>query len=79
MEMADSEQVAKALPNGAALLEFARTQAMRINPEDKSVDSYVAFILHAGDGKDVGMVDLGDADRIDDLITTYKKGLVSQR
>ena len=75
MEMADSEQVAKALPNGAALLEFARTQAMRINPEDKSVDSYVAFILHAGDGKDVGMVDLGDADRIDDLITTYKKGL----
>ena len=40
---------------------------------DNSADSYVAFILHAGEGNEVGMVNLGDAGQIDDLIAKYKK------
>ena len=75
MAMADSEQVAKSLPSGTVLLEFARTQAMRIDDQDKSIDSYIAFVLHVGVGKDIGMVDLGSAEKIDDLIAKYKKAL----
>jgi CHAT domain-containing protein len=48
---------------------------MRINPEHKSVDSYIAFVLHANADADIEMVDLGDADRIDGLITKYKKAV----
>jgi CHAT domain-containing protein len=72
---ADSGQISKMLPNGSVLLEFARTQAILENSEGGVDTSYIAFILHASEGGDVGLVNLGDANQIDDLITEYKKAL----
>ncbi len=72
---ADSEQVSQALPDGAVLVEFARTQAMLNQSKDMPKHSYVAFVLHAGKGDAVSLVDLGDAHRIDSLIAEYKSEL----
>ena len=69
---ADSNQIFKMLPDGAVLLEFARVQALIKNP-NKALHSYIAFVLHSGEGHSVNMVDLGNADQIDDLIAQYKR------
>ena len=75
MAKAYSEQISKMLPNGSVLLEFARTQSILENSKGGVGNSYIAFILHANEGNNVGMVDLGDADQIDSLITKYKIAL----
>ncbi|MBC2736542.1 MAG: tetratricopeptide repeat protein [Desulfobacteraceae bacterium] len=76
---ASSEQIARELPVGTALIEFARIETTKYNSKDQSESiplyQYVAFILHAGQGDDVSMVDLGDADNIDRAIVKYKKQL----
>jgi CHAT domain-containing protein len=77
VENADRQTISKMLPPGSVLLEFARTQAMRINKDAEEIDSYIAFIVHAETKNDIGMVKLGDADKIDGLIADYKKGLSS--
>ncbi len=73
---ADREKVAKALPEGAALVEF-----VRFNPFDfKAVREkgqspwkparYLAFVLLPG--KPVQMIDLGEADLIDNMISDFR-------
>jgi CHAT domain-containing protein len=73
----DCEQVASTLPQNTVLFEFARV----IMPDFKTIlkepklkpAHYIAFILHAGKGDRVGMIDLGGAAEIDKEVAKLKK------
>ena len=75
---ADSKKVAEALPKKTVLIEFARI-GRTINftakgkPDRWLPDSYLAFILHAGRGDSVEIINLGSADRIDKAVAIFKK------
>jgi CHAT domain-containing protein len=74
---ADSEMVAKVLPGNTALLEFARVEMFNFKGKGKEKKwlppHYMAFVLHAGKGDRVGMLDLGNALNIDRAIAGLKK------
>ena len=73
----DSEDVARALPKNMLLLEFAKIERFNFKAkgEEKKWLSprYIAFILHAGKEARVGMIDLGEALKIDRAIAEFKK------
>ena len=74
---ADREKVAQKLPPNSALLEFAKILMFNFKAKGKEERwqpaHYLTFILHAGDGDDVRMVDLGRSDEIDEAIFEFKK------
>jgi CHAT domain-containing protein/tetratricopeptide (TPR) repeat protein len=74
---ADSKKVAGALPGKTVLVEFARIGRFNFKATGKQKrwlpDRYLAFILHAGKGNQVEMIDLGPADRIDKAVAVFKK------
>ncbi len=65
------------LPEKSALLEFARIRISNFKVKGKEQDwlpaRYIAFILQAGTGDKVGMIDLGNADNIDSAILLLKE------
>jgi len=75
--MADSEKVAMALPKNSALLEFVRIKRFNFKAKGKEKQwlppRYIVFVLHAGKGDRVGMIDLGDAINIDETIAEFKR------
>jgi tetratricopeptide (TPR) repeat protein/CHAT domain-containing protein len=81
---ADRNSVAGALPEGAVLVEF-----VRFNPYDfKAIPAkgqprwkpahYLAFILPAGEPQNVRMIDLGDADAIDAMISHFRSTITGK-
>ena len=80
---ADTRQVAGALPQGAVLLEFVRISYYDFKAhgqENKWLpDHYLAFALHAGNGNQVGLIDLGAADPINKTVAELKKAMKSPR
>jgi len=74
---ADCEKVAGALPLNTALLDFARVEMFNFKAKgrEKKLNPahYLAFVLHAGNGDKVGMIDLGDAEKIDKTVAKLKK------
>ena len=74
---ADSKKVAGALPGKTVLVEFARIGRFNFKATRKQKawlpDRYLAFILHAGKGDRVEIIDLGPADRIDKAVAVFKK------
>ncbi|GAB6906667.1 hypothetical protein JCM12296A_25030 [Desulfosarcina cetonica] len=74
---ADSERVLNALPPGTAMVDYARIDSEVFDSTGKVPARYVAFILCAGKGNAVEMADLGEADKVDGLITKYKKQLTA--
>jgi tetratricopeptide (TPR) repeat protein len=72
---ADCEKIAKVLAPQTALVEFARIETIKSENKDKATrpDRYISFVLHAGDGNRISMIDLGDADKIDRMVTQYKR------
>jgi len=74
---ADSKKVAGALPGKTVLVEFTRIGQINFKATGKQniwlPERYLAFILHAGKGDRVEIIDLGPADRIDMAVTTFKK------
>jgi len=76
---ADCEKVAKALPENTVLIEFARIGALDLKTKDKKDGllpaRYLAFVLPSGNGNNVGMIDLGNADIIDKAVSEFKKEL----
>jgi CHAT domain-containing protein/Tfp pilus assembly protein PilF len=74
---ADSESVAKALPEKTVLLEFARIEDFTFKAgrgkKNWSPARYVSFVLHSGEGGRVEMVDLGDAEEIDTGVALLKQ------
>lgn len=78
-EKADYIQVAKSLPQKSVLLDFARidtarTDFDRIGSTKKTEPSarYLAFILPAGAGGQITLVDLGDAEPIEKALAELK-------
>lgn len=74
---ADCERLAKILPDKSVLIEFARIGTFNFKAVGKEKkwgpDRYIAFVLHAGPGDRVGLVDLGEAGKIDKAILRYKE------
>jgi len=74
---ADSEKVAGMLPKNSALIEFAAVRMFNFKAKEKEKKwkpaHYLAFVLHAGDGDKVGMIDLGEAEKIDKAVGKFKK------
>ncbi|MEW5725302.1 MAG: CHAT domain-containing protein, partial [Thermodesulfobacteriota bacterium] len=80
---ADAARVAAALPPGTLLLEFGR-----IKPFDYKATGvksrwgparYLAFVLPAGGADQIGLVDLGPAEPIDQAITDFKQAVADTR
>ena len=82
---ADCRRLARHLPSGRVLLEFARIRWASFQPVEKGEliqpAHYLAFILHSPLESDpeaqprIGLVDLGPAEAIDRLIAQFKKAL----
>ncbi|MEW6265782.1 MAG: CHAT domain-containing tetratricopeptide repeat protein [Thermodesulfobacteriota bacterium] len=76
---ADAGQVAQKLPPGTVLLEMARVRYYNFKANAKQRKwrpaHYLAFILPAGQGGQVGLVDLGEADIIDQAISVFRKAV----
>lgn len=83
IERADSTKVARALPEKTALMEFVRSRIRnfkaKADEEAWLAARYITFVLHAGDGERVEMIDLGDAEEIDKTVTLFKRELNDSR
>jgi len=74
---ADCAKVARSLPANTVLIEFARIEMFNFKAKGKEKRwkpaHYLAFILHAGNGDKVGMIDLGNVEEIDKSVAQLKK------
>ncbi|NVM21890.1 MAG: tetratricopeptide repeat protein [Desulfobacterales bacterium] len=80
---ADCEMVARELPAGTVLIEVARVEMFDFKAKGKQKKwqpaHYLAFVLHAGNGDKVGMIDLGDAEEIDKAAAELKKEIFTMK
>ncbi len=80
---ADAETIARALPDRAALVEFARINTVNFGAKGRKgrwlPARYLAFVLHSGKGGEVRMVDLGDAAEIDAAVARFKTEVAAGR
>jgi CHAT domain-containing protein/tetratricopeptide (TPR) repeat protein len=81
LRAADRRAVALALPPGVALVEFVRFdvfdfKAVPARGERQCQPArYLAFILPSGNPDDVKLIDLGEADEIDQMIELFRAGV----
>ena len=65
------------------MIEFCRVKMLDFKAKGKEKiwhpAHYLAFVLHAGRGDKVGMIDLGDAEKIDEAVARFKKDISSER
>jgi len=73
--IATTSDVASALPKGAILIEMARIKDYDFKTSKWGASRYLAFVLSPGKGSDVSLVDLGEADNIDQKAAAFKKSL----
>jgi hypothetical protein len=84
LRAADGRAVALKLPEGVALVEFVRLwdfdfQAVPARGEPRwRPDRYRAFVLAGGAPDGVHMIDLGEAEPIDRLITDFRAGIIAE-
>ncbi|MFO7737347.1 MAG: tetratricopeptide repeat protein, partial [Desulfatiglandaceae bacterium] len=69
---ADCEKVAAALPSNTVLIEFAKVEILNFKTKWVSAH-YLVFLVHAGKGNSVDLIDLGDAYRVDKAVARFKK------
>jgi CHAT domain-containing protein len=76
---ADARQVATTLPAGSALIEFARIKVadFKKGKDTWLPDRYLVFIIHAAPNDTVRMIDLGEAEKIDQAIQQFKKAVTN--
>ena len=77
--IATTSAVAAALPKGTVLIEIARIRDFDFKTVMLGTSRYLAFVLSAGKGSDVSLVDLGSADNIDHKVADFKKSLGNSR
>ncbi len=81
---ADRRAVALGLPEGVALVEFVRFHVFDFHAVPARGEShwkparYLAFVLHAREPDEVQMIDLGEAEPIDQLIANFRQGLTGE-
>ena len=73
-----------ALPVGAAFVEFIRLgvfnhEALLLQGDSRRLPArYLAFVLHAGKPDDVEMIDLGEADAIDQMVAEFRGSVTGE-
>jgi len=84
-EKVEGNQIAKSLPQKSVLVDFARIDEARIDfdrigsvSKTEPTSHYLAFILPAGTGSQVTLVDLGDAGPIEKTLAELKGALDSR-
>jgi CHAT domain-containing protein/tetratricopeptide (TPR) repeat protein len=81
--LADAEAIARALPGQATLIEFARVNTFNFGAKGRRgrwlPARYLAFVLHAGKGGEVRLVDIGDAAEIDAAVARLKTEVEAKR
>jgi CHAT domain-containing protein/tetratricopeptide (TPR) repeat protein len=83
LRAADRGALAAALPAGSALIEFVRFSPVdflarpALGESPRKPARYLAFVLRAGAPDDLRMIDLGEADPIDQLIAAARAMLAS--
>jgi tetratricopeptide (TPR) repeat protein len=84
LRAADRLTIVGALPKDSALIEFVRFDEFdfksmpgRGDPRWKPA-RYLAFVLRDGEPNDVGMIDLGRAERLDDLIAGFRASIITE-
>ncbi|NEO53858.1 MAG: tetratricopeptide repeat protein [Okeania sp. SIO3B5] len=75
-QMGDRRAVASELPEGAKLLEFVRFQVRDFQNDSWQEARYLAFVLAQGKPSEVDTIDLGEAENIDRLISTYRDSVI---
>ena len=73
--IASTYTVASALPKGAILIEMSRIKDYDFKTAKFGASRYLAFVLSSGKDSDVSLVDLGDAENIDQKAAAFKKSL----
>ena len=73
--IATTSDVASALPKGAVLIELARIRDYDFKTGKWGASRYLAFVLSPGKGSEVSLVDLGEADNIDQKAASFKKSM----
>ncbi len=75
----DHQVVAMAMPEGATLVEFVRFdvfdfKAVPVRSEKQWKPArYLAFVMAAGEPDNIEMIDLGEAEPIDQMIATFRE------
>jgi CHAT domain-containing protein len=83
----DCKKVSDALPDETLLIEFVKFSNHNFNAsDDNSIiglqwhsPRYVAFILHHKDQDNIKMIDLGNAEFIDKMITRFRTCIIEER
>jgi CHAT domain-containing protein/tetratricopeptide (TPR) repeat protein len=81
LRAADGRAVAVALPEGVALVEFVRFDVFDFGAVPARGETpwaparYLAFVLAAGQPDVLQMIDLGEADPIDQMIADFRAGI----
>ena len=76
---ATTADIASFLPEGAALVEITRVSDFDFKKIKWGNSRYLAFVLPAGKGASVSLVDLGNGDDIDREIEVFRKSLRESR
>ncbi len=74
---ADTQTIAALLPPDHVLVDFARIQPINFKArgivEKWAPERYFAFILNSGKGESIDIIDLGDAQMIDNIVAELKR------
>jgi len=77
---ADYRQVARALPPGSILVDFARIDSGNLGAGKAAEPArYLAFLLAAGTESEVTLVDLGEAEPIEKVLSELKETLGNRK
>ncbi|MFH1146747.1 MAG: tetratricopeptide repeat protein [Pseudomonadota bacterium] len=77
--IATTATVTSALPKGAILIEMARIEDFDFKTIKWGASRYLAFVLSPGKDPDVSLVDLGEADILDQKAASFKKSLGNRK
>jgi CHAT domain-containing protein len=76
-EKADCDKISAALPANSVLIEFSKAGLFDFNSkktqEKWNPDHYLAFVLHANQGNNLRLLDLGNAEEIDRAVEEFRK------
>ena len=76
----DFKKLSKALPVGSMLIDFAKIELVDFAPGSNgelSETHYFVFLIYSKEEENIRIIDLGDAKRIDESISTFRRGIDS--
>lgn len=85
LQAVDRRAVALTLPAGLALVEFVRVDMFHFQAVTAQGESrwhparYLAFVLSAGEADHVQLIDLGEAEPIDQMIADFRASITGER